>query len=51
MNQETTIPTPKGKIVSSYLKVERAKGGVEYYKVVNDENVKITEAEYQEAHK
>lgn len=36
--------------IDTWIKVDRANGAVEYYHVVNEENVTITAAEYAAAH-
>lgn len=39
------------KFPPSYIKVEKVDGRVMYYKVVDEQNIEITEQEYKDAHK
>lgn len=45
MSQQTVFGEVE---VSALLKVNKADGSVKYYRVVNDQNIEITEEEYRE---
>lgn len=48
MAQETVFGDAE---VSAWIKVERANGNVEFYKVIDKQNVAISKEEYEEAHR
>lgn len=45
MSQQTVFGEVE---LSALLKVDKADGSVKYYRVINDQNIEITEEEYRE---